>query len=210
MFTLHKTPWKTTLYQTWTKTFNPNWLDGMKLLMWISLCMLPLKYKPLHIMVATQVGTMLGFDISNKWRWDRPFYIVMDMDQRWVEYVEIPRFDGLNVEVNVHYEQFIIHCWVCANMKYLVHECQILGGWQSTLFPMINIDGTNIVERQGWIPPPQNHGPSNQGRICLHQGQCAHRIKELNPFLGGHLDTQVFKNLQAITTHKWFLKGGMD
>jgi len=32
----------------------------------------------------------------------------MDMDQRWVEYVEIPRFDGLNVEVNVHYEQFFI------------------------------------------------------------------------------------------------------
>lgn len=209
MFTLHKTPWKTTLYQTWTKTFNPNCLAGMKLLMWISLCMLPLKYKQLHIMVATQVGIMLGFDISNKWRWDRPFYIVMNMDQRWVEYVEIPRFDGLNVEVNVHYEQFIIRCWVCANMKYLVHECQILGGWQSTLFPMINIDSTNIVERQGWIPP-QNHGPSNQGRICLHQDQCAHRIKELNPFLGGHLDTQVFKNLQAITIHKWFLKGGMD
>ncbi len=55
-------------------------------------------------MVATQVGTMLGFDIFNKWRWDQHFYIVMDMDQRLVEYVEIPRFDGLNVEVNVQYE----------------------------------------------------------------------------------------------------------
>jgi hypothetical protein len=42
------------------------------------------------------------------------------------------------------------------------------------------------------------------------KGQCAHKTKELNPFLGGHLDPQVFKNLQVITTHKWFLKGGMD
>ncbi len=125
MFTPHKTPWKTTLYQSWIKTFNPNCLAGMKLLMWIFLCMLPLMYKPLCIMLATQVGTMLGFDISNKWRWNQHFYIVMDMDQRWVEYVEIPRFDGLNVEVNVHYEQFLILLLSLCN-----HE--ILGPWMSS------------------------------------------------------------------------------
>jgi hypothetical protein len=158
MFTPH------TIYHNWTRTFNPYCLAGMKLLMWISLCMLPLRYKPLSIMVATQVGTMLGFDIFNKWRRDQHFYIVINMDQRWVEWVEIPRFNGLNVDVNVYYEQFLISCWVCANMKYLVHECQVLGGWQSTLFTIINIDGMNIVERQGWIPPPQNHGPSKQSR----------------------------------------------
>jgi hypothetical protein len=61
-------------------TFNTYCCVEMKLPIWISLHMFPLYYRPLGIMVATQVGTMLGFDISNKSKQDPHFSVVVDQN----------------------------------------------------------------------------------------------------------------------------------
>jgi hypothetical protein len=50
----------------WTPTFNQDALEKLKLQMWITMCMLPLEYKPIEVVIVGQIGPMIVFDNTNK------------------------------------------------------------------------------------------------------------------------------------------------
>jgi hypothetical protein len=50
----------------WELIFNPYAPTGVKMLMWIFLYMLPLKYKFIEITITRQVENMLRFDNINE------------------------------------------------------------------------------------------------------------------------------------------------
>jgi hypothetical protein len=68
-----------------------------------------------------------------------------------VEHVKIASCDGLDTKVIIDYEQFPIHCRLCASMEHLFHKCLVLGVKRLTRLP-ISTDGSNIGKRQGLTP----------------------------------------------------------
>jgi hypothetical protein len=66
MLTLLKTQWCIELFHMWVLIFNPYAPTGFKMLMWIFLYMLPLKYKFVEITITRQVENMLRFDNINE------------------------------------------------------------------------------------------------------------------------------------------------
>jgi hypothetical protein len=50
----------------WTRTFNQDALENLKLPMQITLFMLPLEYRPIEVVIVGQIGPMFDFDNINK------------------------------------------------------------------------------------------------------------------------------------------------
>lgn len=57
--------------------------------MHIILHMLPLEYKPIEVVIASQIGLVLNFDDTNKIKRNPKFYIVVDPKRRWTIEVHI-------------------------------------------------------------------------------------------------------------------------
>jgi hypothetical protein len=72
MFTPHKLPWATTIYQKWISLFNPNFSFSLKLPIWIILKMLPLEFRPLETKIASLIGRVFG-------KRNPKFYVAMDL-----------------------------------------------------------------------------------------------------------------------------------
>lgn len=83
MLTLFKSLWCTMILHTWTPSFNFHILEQLKLLVWISLEMLPLEYITIKIVIIGKIGTMFKFDNINKMQWDLRFCIVVDYKDEW-------------------------------------------------------------------------------------------------------------------------------
>jgi hypothetical protein len=103
MLTPHKTWWGITIHQKWIQSFNPNYLVGLKLLVWLSLHMLLLEYCPLESMIANLVGKWLGVDLINIIKWGPMFCVALNLDVGWVAKMDISRLD-CKVEVLIDYE----------------------------------------------------------------------------------------------------------
>jgi hypothetical protein len=103
MLTPHKTQWGITIYPKWIQSFNPNYLVGLKLLVWLSLHVLPLEYCPLESMIANLVGKLFGVDLTNNIKLGPSFCVVLDLDVGWVAKVDISGLD-CKVEVFINYE----------------------------------------------------------------------------------------------------------
>ncbi len=121
MVTPYKTQWGITIYQKWIQSFNPNYLVGLKLLVWLSLHMLLLEYCPLEFVIANLVWKLHGVNITNIIKWGPKFCVALDLDVGWVAKVDILRLD-CKVEVLIDYEWYLIFYRLSFGLEHLIKD----------------------------------------------------------------------------------------
>lgn len=118
MFTPHKLPWGTTIYQKWISMFNPNFSSSLKLPIWIILKMLPL-FRPLETKIVSLIGRVFGVDVTNKSKKDPKFYVAMDLEKGWLAQLF---FVGFSIEICVDYERYPIRCHFFMGFSHLIKD----------------------------------------------------------------------------------------
>lgn len=76
--------------------------------MQITLHILPLEYKPIEVVIVSQIGLVLNFDDTNKIRKNPKFYIVVNLERSWT--IELHNLNTMVAQVSIDYEQFPIWC----------------------------------------------------------------------------------------------------
>jgi len=121
LFTPHKFPWKIVIYQKlWVPLFNPNRFLGLKLLVWASLHILPLKLQSLGMKITSQLEKVLGVDINNEKRRNARFCVALDLNQGWVAHLFIKDEERIILSILINYGRYPIHCQFCIGMWHFI------------------------------------------------------------------------------------------